>query len=135
MWLSAAPAGEPLAPDEIRLLTELGFVASGAGKLVEAAAIFNGLKAVRPDRSFVYIGLAVTLLNGGKAAEAAMLLEREGLQACPDDPEIRVFLGLALRLSRRAQESTKVLESVLTAECSPEIRALAQSLLTTPVVV
>lgn len=130
LWPGARPAaGEALTPEMVRLLTELGFAAAGRGLFDEAETIFQGLAAVRPDSAFPYIGLALTRLNAGQPDEAARVLEQEGLARCPGDIEIRVFLGLALRLARRGSESDKLLRAVLDEAADHDAARLARALL------
>ena len=86
---------------QVRTLTEVGMIAAGRGLPAEALAIFESLQVLRPSRPFPYIGLALTHLHAGRAEEAVRVIEREGLAACPGDPDLRAFLGLALRLAQR----------------------------------
>ena len=68
-------SSEVLAPDEVQLLTALGFAAAGAGLWRNAASVFEGLARLRPHRAFPYIGQAVVLLNRQLPNEAAAALE------------------------------------------------------------
>ncbi|MFC4160052.1 tetratricopeptide repeat protein [Chitinimonas lacunae] len=131
-WPGAAAVGEPLSSDTIRLLTEIGFAAAGRGLMAEAETIFSGLALLRPEAAFPYIGLAITRLNAGQPDEAVRVLERDGLSRCPGNIEIRVFLGLALRLARRGSESDKILLAVLAEAADHDAARLARALLGSP---
>jgi hypothetical protein len=102
-----------LASAEIRLLAEIGFLACGAGHSRAARLIFEGLKVLRPDRSFPYIGMALSRIEAGANDEAIRILREEGLRASPGNEELQVFLGLALTAARRPSESARILQEVL----------------------
>jgi predicted Zn-dependent protease len=107
-------------------------IAAGRGLVAHADAIFESLRYLRPAEPVGYVGLAVARMNTGRAEEAVQLLSRDGLAACPGDPEIRTFLGLALRLAQRAGESVRVLEGVVAEHPDDAACALARKLLATP---
>ncbi len=97
-----------LDADEIRLLTEVGFLASARGDVKRAEAIFGGLERVRPQRDFPYVGLATCYLNAGRADDAVRVLERAGREVqAEDQPQVAAFRALALQLARRASESAR----------------------------
>lgn len=97
-----------LDADEIRLLTEVGFLASARGDIQRAEAIFGALERVRPQRDFPYVGLATCYLNTGRADDAVGVLERAARQVrAEDQPQIAAFRALALQLARRAGESAR----------------------------
>ncbi|MDB5839907.1 MAG: hypothetical protein JWQ23_1859 [Herminiimonas sp.] len=123
-------SSEVLAADDIRLLAEIGFMACGAGHAKAAKSLFEGLRVLRPDHAFPYIGLALARLGAGANDEAVRILRDEGLAANPENNEIKVFLGLALNMARRPSESARVLQEVLvhTGDDSPELN-LARRLL------
>ena len=115
--------------EQVRLLTEVGMVAAGRGFPRQAREIFEGLRILRPERPFPYVGLAVASLNAGDANEAVRILEREGLAACPGDPELRAFLGLALQLAQRRAEGERVLRGVVQEHPDTQAAKLASRLL------
>ena len=113
--------------DDARFLTEVGFLAAGAGDVARAGIVFGALRRVRPGRAYPLIGLAVAHMNAGQAADAVRLLE-----AAPaaDDEErglMQAWLGLALQVEGRRGESQRVLQSAATAQ--GEGAALARRLL------
>jgi hypothetical protein len=117
---------------QVRLLTEVGMLGAGHGLAAEAVAIFESLQVLRPDRPFPYIGLAVASLNGGRFDEAVEVLEKRGLAACPGDPDVLAFLGLALKLAQRPGESRRVLEAMLRDHPGAESAGFARGLLAGP---
>lgn len=106
----------PLSSEEIKLLTEVGFLAASRGDAKRAKGIFIGLQKLRPQRAFAYVGLAVALMNTGRHDEAATLLtnavERVDLE---EQGEVNAFLGLALQLAGRTSESLRALHAA--SEC------------------
>ncbi|MGI4847217.1 MAG: tetratricopeptide repeat protein [Janthinobacterium lividum] len=130
---SAGAVAPVLRPEEIRMLAEIGFMGCGAGHTGAARLLFEGLRNLRPQRAFAYIGMAMSRLEAGDHDEAVRILREEGLRNNPGDDELLVYLGLALRLANRSAESTRVLRQVLdqnTAQ-TPELR-LARRLLGEP---
>jgi len=121
-----------LTSSQVRTLTEIGMIAAGHGLATEAATIFEALQVLRPRRAFPYIGLALTSLNSGRPDEAVRVLERDGLAACPGDPDLRAFLGLALKLAQRPAESVRVLEALVRDLPEAETARFARSLLAGP---
>jgi len=105
-----------LAADDARLLTEVGFLAAGAGDAARAETIFKALRRVRPGAAYPLIGLAVACLNSARASEAVALLE----SAVIADPAERALLdawrGFALQLAGRNGESRRLLEAVARGE-------------------
>jgi thioredoxin-like negative regulator of GroEL len=99
-----------LDSNDIRLLTEVGFLASARADVPRAEAIFGALACVRPDRNFAYVGLAMAYLNAGRADEAAQVLGRgAGLVNAQEAPVLEAVRALALQMAGRAAESQRVL--------------------------
>ena len=121
-----------LTSAQVRTLTEIGMLAAGHGLAAEATTLFQGLQVLRPQRAFPYIGLALASLNSGRPDEAVRVLEREGLAACPGDPDLRAFLGLALKLAQRPAESLRVLEALVRDFPEADSARFARSLLAAP---
>lgn len=119
-----------LAADDARLLTEVGFLAAGAGDVARAESIFKALRRMRPVAAYPLVGLAVAWMNAGRAPEAVTLLE----SATISDPAERALLdawrGFALQLSGRNGESRRLLETVARGEGDGP--ALARGLLGLP---
>ncbi len=97
-----------MTPAEIRLLSALGFMAARSGHVVPAIRIFEGLAVLRKDKAFPYVGLALAMICVGAYGDAVHVLRERGLLACPGDPEIEAYLGLALQLAGRMSEAAAV---------------------------
>ena len=104
----ACTADSLMTPAEIRLLSALGFMAARCGHVVPAIRIFEGLAVLRKDKAFPYVGLALAMICVGAYGDAARVLRERGLLACPGDPEIEAYLGLALQLAGRMSEAAAV---------------------------
>ena len=101
-----------LDSNEIRLLTEIGFLAAGRGDVARAERIFGALQLLRPQRAFAPIGLAMAYMNAGRHDEAAGVLARAAEQVeAAEQAELDVFRGLALQLAGRSSESVRALKS------------------------
>lgn len=109
-----------LESKEIRLLGEIGFIASGRGSVAHAKAIFSALQLVRPEKAFSYVGNAMALLNAGKYADASSLLADVRLPEGEEADTVEAILGLALQLEGRANESTRVLQGVVARSASSQ---------------
>lgn len=69
--------------------------------------------ALRPQRAFAHVGLAMAYLNGGRKEDAADVLWRAlGMVEDPAErAEIEAFRGLALQLAGRSSESVRALQA------------------------
>ncbi len=143
-----APLTPPLQSADIRLLTELGFVATAAGLNRQATTIFEGLREIRPHRAFPYIGLATTLLNEGQVESAESVLKQgRTLLACvpvsalPEDEAathaedlalLASFHGLALQLCARTAQAQRALGDALHLQADGSAARLARVMLGQP---
>lgn len=129
---SDSPTSESLmSPAEIRLLSALGFMAARSGHVVPAIRIFEGLAVLRKDKAFPYVGLALAMICVGAYGDAANVLRERGLVACPGDPEIEAYLGLALQLAGRTSEATVVTRELQTRkDLSSGVQALVKTVST-----
>ncbi len=107
-WLTAA---------DVRLLSDIGFVASCSRQTQRAVQIFQALTLVRPLRAFPYVGLGLAYLNARQApaALAALALGRQVLGGWPPPhgPEhaeelalLRVFEGIAAMRTSAAPKAS-----------------------------
>lgn len=140
----AANWADPLAPDEYRLLAEVGFVAAGHGMVDRASQIFQALIDIAPARPLPHIGLSLALLNSGRFDEALRVLERaegwlttaqrldtpqEASDSRDDHALIRAFYGVALKLSGRTSESFRILGELTNRPESDRAGRIARSML------
>jgi hypothetical protein len=139
-----------LTPDEVRLLSEVGFLAASAPALqVESERLFRQLIELRPRRAFAYIGLATGWLNRGRPEEAAAAMaegirrqsapwgdeppDLESFDPAEDPPMMQVFHGLTLLAARRTAEGQQVLGSLLESCDHSMALRLARGLMGLPV--
>jgi len=135
-----------LAAEEVRLLSEIGFLAAASPVLQgESERLFRQLVELRPRRAFPYIGLATGWLNRGRPDEAASVMaEGARRQAAPwgDEPTDRdryapiedpammqVFHGMTLLAASRIAEGQQVLGTLLESCDHPPAVRLAEGLL------
>jgi hypothetical protein len=135
-----------LSSAEIRLLTEIGFMAGASAVLrAETEQVFRQLMVLRPRRAFPYIGWATACLNRGEADRAVEVMvegvqrqgapwgeeppDREVFDAQEDPAMMSVFHGLCLLAAKRTAEGRQVLRSVLGACDHPPAIRLASGLL------
>jgi predicted Zn-dependent protease len=119
-----------LAADDARLLTEVGFLAAGAGDVARAETIFKALRRLRPAAAYPLVGLAVAWMNAGRAPEAVSLLESAVIAEPGERALLDAWRGFALQLSGRNGESQRLLERVARGEGDGP--ALARGLLGLP---
>ena len=104
----------PLNSDQIRLLTELGFVAAGNRQLSRAEDIFRALVHLCPRRTFPYVGWALAHMNAGHPQEAVLLLDLARTVVADADTtemvEVETFRGFALQLACRNSEGRRALQ-------------------------
>jgi hypothetical protein len=102
-----------LKPQSVQLLTEIGFLACGAGNTDAASRIFNGLRVCKGERQFALIGLAMSHLESGAPEAAATLLRVNFKYIAPEDHEYRAFFAACLIASGRRNEAEKILQDLL----------------------
>ncbi|MEJ1160509.1 tetratricopeptide repeat protein [Prosthecomicrobium sp. N25] len=99
-----------LEPDDVRALADLGFLALSRGLGVEAEAIFEALRAVRPGEEAPLIGLGLVRLAAGEFDRAVAQF-----RAAPKTDAALTFLGIALLRQGALAEARRVLETVAAA--------------------
>ena len=99
--------------DDVRLLTEIGFLASARGDVARAEVIFGALLLSRPDAAFPRVGLATALMNASRPGEAAALLAKTVNLTGADADLVQAMLGLALQLDGKTAQSSRVLRDLI----------------------
>lgn len=99
----------------MRQLTEVGFLAAACAQhsawAGAAQRIFEALVRLRPQRSFGYIGQALSHLNAGQAEQAAQRLEQAAALVLPGErAQLHAFEALALQLAGRTQQRQQSLQ-------------------------
>lgn len=98
--------------EDVRLLTEIGFLASARGDVSRAEVIFGALSLSRSDEAFPHIGLATALMNARRPGEAAALLAKIAIPPGADSDLAQAMRGLALQLDGQTTQSTRVLRDL-----------------------
>lgn len=132
-------AAEPiLRSDELKLLTDVGFLALNCAAPVMAARIFDPLSRVVPHRAYAWMGLAYANLNAGRTDEAVKILQRarnlmrQGGAADDEFALITALLGLALHQAHRQGECVKLLQEVIERPAGDPAGRIARSLMGVP---
>jgi hypothetical protein len=94
--------------DDVRALADLGFLALSRGMDQHAMAIFQGVKAVRPQQEAGNIGIALVHLLRNELDQAIKVLRGIG----PSDAGL-TFLGIALSRQGDLAEAKRLLAKVV----------------------
>lgn len=114
--------------ETLRLLADIGFMATSNGMSLQAKSIFRAIGHIRPKSVLPHIGLALNHLNLNQFQDALDVLEKKALKVEPDNPTVRAFIGMSLMLMGRNSESEKFLVS-LTDSDDALAASLAENLL------
>ena len=110
--------------DEVRMLVDLGFVAVTRGLDKQAQAIFEGVRAVRPNEDAAYIGQALLLIQQNNLSGAVKILRSR-----PPSDGIRLFLGMSLLRLGDISDAMDVLQDVVKTAREPAMVEMAKVLL------
>jgi Flp pilus assembly protein TadD len=103
-----APGGSMLESEDVRKLTDLGFLAMSRGLYAQAATIFEGVKAARPTQEAGFIGSALVQLAKGDVQAAIRTL-----RTLPPTDAAQVFLAIALTRRGDRPEARDILTGLL----------------------
>lgn len=110
--------------EDLRILTEIGFIALGAGLKGQAGLIFDGVAAARPEADAGFIGRALVRISMGDAAGAVEILRK-----APPSDAVTTYLGLAYARWGAKDEARACLASVADSAAPSDHQPLARSLL------
>jgi predicted Zn-dependent protease len=113
-----------VAGEDVRTLVDVGFIALSAGMVDQAAVVFDGVVAARPDAEAGAIGRALVHLAKGDAEAAVGIL-----RAAPPTDAVQSFLGLAYARWGMKAEAREALTSVLESPIASPHAELARMLL------
>ncbi|MDP0561961.1 MAG: hypothetical protein QS721_06375 [Candidatus Endonucleobacter sp. (ex Gigantidas childressi)] len=102
----------------VKILADVGFMASNCGYSKYAFAIFNGIETVRPDSVLPDIGYALEFINKKKYQEAIRILRKQGLKKDSENTAVKAFIGMALMLDGHNKESEECLGEIENCEDS-----------------
>jgi Flp pilus assembly protein TadD len=122
---------EALGPGEIRSLVSIGFHGLLNGQHEPALRLFEALQVLRPLAPFPLIGSALSMIAAGRADEAARVLERAHA-LLPQDDDVRVFLGMTLRIASRGHQARAVLGTLVGSDSDTPAVRLARRLCNSP---
>lgn len=111
-----------LDADDVRMLVDLGFMALTAGKPKQAAILFEGAKAARPDGEAGPLGLALVHMAEGELDVAAAILK-----ALPPSDAALTYLGMALARQGDAAGARRHLQDVVNTGADTPFGALAEA--------
>ena len=114
---------------QVKQLTAIGFLAASHGLNAEGEAIFNGLKACRPNSEYPLIGLAMTKIGARQYDDAMTVLTTQALKVNPASATAKCFVGLVFRLIGNTRESERWLKEVAATADDQDAKALAENLL------
>lgn len=104
----------------VKILMDIGYVATGRGFQSQAADIFSGVIAARPNSELPLIGLAVSKINFGNFLEASKILSERALIINPNSGLAKCFLSMAIRALGGKSEADELLNEVVQSEASDE---------------
>lgn len=112
----------------VRLLMRLGYWSVWHGLYSEAAALFNGARAARPQSELPVLGMAVLGMVMQQPDHAVQLLREQALPLNPASELVQAHIGCALRLSGRESEGMDVLRRLAARGTDADARLMAANL-------
>lgn len=97
----------------LKLLMQMGFLATHKGRLGEAAAIFEGVNQARPNSAFPHIGLGCVAMGRGDFSKAVEVLRNAPATLTSERELCNGFMGLAFKMDGQAEESRTILTQLL----------------------
>jgi len=113
-----------LKTEDVRALTDLGFIAVSHGFDDKAAAIFAGVRVARPTQEAGFIGGALVSLARGEIDAAV-----NALRSLPPTDAARTFLAIALNRSGDRAAAREILTDVVKTAGGTPYATLARQLL------
>ncbi|MDR1433005.1 MAG: hypothetical protein LBI61_01525 [Puniceicoccales bacterium] len=104
----------PVSSELVRLLMDVGYVATGRGLQTRAEAVFAGAIAARPNSEFPLIGLGVCKINFGDFVAAAKILSEKALKINPSSGLAKCFLAIAVKSLGRKDYAYELASQVIT---------------------
>ena len=102
-----------LSSRELKLLSELALSAAVQGYGREAKPIFDALRVLKPENAIAAIGSGLTEMIDGNFAEAARILQREGITAAAGGTEAKALLAIALMMSGRIGDALQLQQELM----------------------
>ena len=105
-----------VSAETLRLLADIGFMATSGGFSPQAKTLFHAIELARPDSVLPHIGTALNCMNLNKHQEALDILEKKALKIEPDNATVKAFMGMALMMLGRNSESERCLSAITNSE-------------------
>lgn len=120
------PAAQAVDGAMLRMLSEIGFLATKCGLWPHAEVIFMGVEAVRPASEFPFMSHAIARMTVGDDATAINLLQNKALKINPQNSMARSFLGMALKRSGKTEEAHQHFDTVIAANDDAKATEMAR---------
>lgn len=105
-----------VSAETLRLLADIGFMATSGGFSPQAASLFNAVGQARPQSVLPHIGNALNSMNMNRHQEALEILEKKALKLEPENPTVKAFMGMALMMLGRNSESERCLTALINSD-------------------
>ncbi len=110
--------------EDLRLLTDIGFIAASRGLNLHARSIFTAVRSLRPQSEAGHLGLGIVDILSGDPASAVSTLS-----AAPRTTAVNTFLGIALLQSAEVQRGQKILRLVVGSSAETPLARIASEAL------
>ena len=112
----------------VRLLMRLGYWSTWNGLYAEAATLFQGARAARPQSEIPVLGMAVLAMVMHKPEAAVQLLREAAVPLNPASELVEAHVGCALRLAGSEDEGMEILSRLSATAKDESARSMAASL-------
>ncbi|MEY4940348.1 MAG: hypothetical protein RIQ93_2083 [Verrucomicrobiota bacterium] len=114
--------------ETVRLMMRLGYWSVWHGLYTEAAALFSGTQAARPQSEIPIIGMAVLSMAMNRPEYAVQILREQALPLNPQSDLVSAHLGCALRVAGQEDEGLQILRQIAISSTDQNARQMAQNL-------
>ena len=101
-----------ITTETLKIIADIGFMATSCGMSGSSNKIFHGISKARPDSVLPHIGQALNLMNTGNPQQALETLEKKAALLEPQNQIVQAFLGMALMMLGRNTECEQCLQKV-----------------------
>ena len=112
----------------VRLLMRIGYWSMWHGLYAEAATLFNGARAARPESELPVLGMSVLAMVMQRPEHAVQLLRETALPRNPANELVQAHLGCALRLAGHEDEGVEILHRLSSRGRDADARLMAANL-------
>lgn len=125
--IDAAKLG--ITKEMLSLLYDIGVLALVRSFFVEAADIFEGYKAVKPQSELARMGMGLTAMAIPNYEVAAHIFKDEVLKINPKNDIARAYLGMAQKEMGKEDDARKTLQQVIDSNQEESAVVLAKAVL------